>query len=44
MGFTLLSNSEILASGKENLVYGIKLKDKYKDKNITFITQIVHAT
>ena len=39
MGFTLLSNSKILASGKENLVYGIKLKDKYKEKHITLLLQ-----
>lgn len=39
MGFTLLSNSKNLASGKENLVYGIKLNDKYHDKNIALIVK-----
>jgi lipoprotein-releasing system permease protein len=37
MGFTNLSNSDLLTSGKEKLVYGIKLKDQYKDKNIALI-------
>ena len=34
MGFTIFSNSQSLASGKENLIYGIKLNDKFKDKTI----------
>ncbi len=32
MGFTNISNSKILASGKENLIYGVKLIDQYKDR------------
>lgn len=32
MGFTIISNSRILTSGKENLIYGIKLIDQYKDR------------
>lgn len=35
MGFTLISNSGILASGKENVIYGIKLVDQYKDREIS---------
>jgi len=35
MGFTLISNSGMLASGKENLIYGIKLIDQYKDRAIS---------
>jgi len=34
MGFVLFGNSETLVTGKEKLIYGIKLKDKYKDKII----------
>ncbi len=36
MGFTILSNSQTISSGKEKLIYGIKLKDQYNDKAITF--------
>ena len=32
MGFSIFSNSKLLASGKEKIIYGVKLKDKYKDK------------
>ena len=35
MGFTLISNSSMLASGKENLIYGIKLIDQYMDRAIS---------
>ena len=34
MSFTLISNAERLASGKENLIYGIKLSDQYKDRGV----------
>ncbi len=35
MGFTLISNSSMLASGKENLIYGIKLMDQYTDRVVS---------
>ncbi len=34
MGFTLVSGSKILVSGKEKVIYGIKLKDKYRDREV----------
>lgn len=34
MGFTIFSNSKSLASGKENIIYGIKLDEKYQDKEV----------
>ena len=35
MAFTLISNSNMLASGKENLIYGIKLIDQYMDRAVS---------
>ncbi len=37
MGFINLSTSRFLASGKENIIYGIKLENKYQDKNISLL-------
>ncbi len=34
MAFTLISNSDMLSSGKEKLIYGIKLVDQYRDRSI----------
>lgn len=39
MGFSNFSNSLSLASGKENITYGIKLSNKYKDKSIGLIIE-----
>ena len=32
MGFSIFSNSKLLSTGKEKIIYGVKLKDKYNDK------------
>jgi len=37
MGFTNLNTSRSLASGKENIIYGIKLENKYRDKDISLL-------
>ena len=37
MGFTSFDNSKSLASGKEKVIYGIKLNDKYKDQSTLFL-------